>query len=72
MILSISKRNVPNKKGEHLYNIPHWHIDLLSHFQIKVPLVVINDLTYGFDSKPLGVAALVGLIGTVAINIGMS
>ena len=32
----MSKTNVPNKKGEHLQVIPHWHIDLLSHFQMSV------------------------------------
>ena len=50
----MSKTNVPNKKGEHLQVIPHWHIDLLSHFQMSVPLAVdsqINVLTYGIDSK---------------------
>ena len=48
------KRNVPNKKGDHLYVIPHWHIDMLSHFQMSVPLAVdsqINVLTYGIHSK---------------------
>ena len=42
------------KRENNLYVIPHWHIDLQSHFQMSVPLAVdsqINVLTYGIDSK---------------------